>query len=143
MKRYIKLIGLPFLIAVVIFLLIRLVWLKGFTFTNMGVDEYVEFYNSNREGIIYVTKEDAVMKKEFETVISNNFENKKIKVYKLDLTNVSGDEEQKFIDASAFAENEYTIPMLLYIKDGNIVASIQGYVPDYKVQELITNNNIE
>lgn len=143
MKRFFKLVGIPFIIALVIFLFIRFVWLKGFEFTDMTVDEYVSFYNSNNEGIIYVTKEDAVMKEEFEEVIGSNFEGKQIEVYKLDLTNVSDDDKQKFIDANEFTDNEFTIPMLLYIKDGAVVNSIQGYAPEYVVRDFITNNNIQ
>lgn len=143
MKKFLKLVGIPFLIAVAIFLFIRFVWLKGFEFTDMTVDEYVTFYNSNKEGIIYVTEENATMKAEFEEVIGKNFEDKNIEVYKLDLTNVSGEEEQKFIDANEFTNEQYVIPMLLYVKDGNVIASIDGYVPDYKMSEFITNNNIE
>lgn len=143
MKRYLKLIGIPFLIAVVIFLFIRFVWLKGFEFTNMTVDEYVSFYNSNEEGIIYVTEEGAVKKEELERIIETNFEEKEIKVYKLDLTGVDGDGRQKFIDVNEFNGDSFTIPMLLYVKDGTVVDSIEGYAPDYKVQELIEKNNIE
>ena len=143
MKRFFKLVGIPFVIALAIFLFIRFVWLKGFDFIDMNVDEYVKFYNSNKEGIIYVTKEDAVMKEEFEKVIGSNFEEKKIKVYKLDLTNTSGDDKQKFIDANEFTDNEFTIPMILYIKDGSVLDSIQGYAPEYVVTEFITNNNIQ
>ena len=143
MKRFFKLVGIPFIISLVIFLFIRFVWLKGFDFTDMTVDEYVSFYNSNNEGIIYVTKEDAVMKEEFEEVIGSNFEGKQIEVYKLDLTNTSDDDKQKFIDANEFTDNEFTIPMILYIKDGSVVDSIQGYAPEYVVRDFITNNNIQ
>lgn len=143
MKRYFKLIGIPFLIAVAIFLFIRFIWLPEFKFKDMTVDEYVSFYNSSSEGIIYVTKEDAVMKEEFEEVIGKQLYNKKIEVYKLDLTEVSGDDEQKFIDANELTDNEYVIPMLIYVKDGNVVDSILGYVPDYKMEEFVLNNNIE
>ena len=143
MKKYFKLIGIPFLIAVVIFLFIRFIWLPEFKFKDMTVDEYVNLYNSSGEGIIYVTKEDAVKKDEFEKVIGSNFYNKKIEVYKLDLTNVSGDDEQKFIDANEFTNDSFVIPMLIYIKDGNVEDSILGYAPNYIVEEFITNNNIE
>lgn len=143
MKKYLKLIGIPFIIAVGIFLFIRFVWLKGFEFTDMTVDEYVTFYNSNKEGIIYVTEEEAVKKEEFESIIGSKFKDKKVEIYKLDLTNITEDEKQKFIDANEFTDDLFTIPMLLYVKDGNIIDSIQGYAPDYKVQELIEKNNIE
>ena len=89
MKRYVKLIGIPFIIAVGIFLFIKFIWLKGFEFTNITVDEYVTLYNSNAEGIIYVTEEGAVKKDEFEVIIETVFEGKNVTVYKLDLTNIS------------------------------------------------------
>ncbi len=143
MKRYFKLIGIPFLIAVAIFLFIRFIWLPEFKFNDMTVDEYVSFYNSSNEGIIYVTKEDAVMKEEFEEVIIKYFHDKKMEVYKLDLTEVSGDDEQKFIDANDFVDNEYVIPMLVYVNDGKVEDSIFGYVPDYKMEEFVLKNNIE
>lgn len=143
MKRYFKLIGIPFLVAVAIFLFIRFIWLPGFKFKDMTVDEYVSFYNSSDEGIIYVTKDDAVMKEEFEEVIGTYFHDKKIDVYKLDLTEVSGDDEQKFIDANEFTDDEFVIPMLVYIKDGKVEDAILGYVPDYKMEEFVSNNNIE
>ena len=143
MKKYFKLIGIPFLIAVGIFLFIRFIWLPEFKFKDMTVDEYVNLYNSNGEGIIYVTKEDAVMKDEFEEVIGSNFHNKKVGVYKLDLTSVSGDDEQKFIDANEFTDDSFVIPMLIYVKDGSVKDAILGYAPDYKVEEFIQNNNIE
>lgn len=143
MKRMLKLIGIPFTIAVVIFLFIRFVWLKGFEFTDMTVNEYVSFYNSNSEGIIYVTAEGAVKKEEFEEIIGSSFDDKKIEVYKLDITNVTEEEYQKFVDANEFTDESFTIPMLLYVKNGNVVDSIEGYAPEYKVQELIKNNNIE
>ncbi len=143
MKKFLKLVGIPFVIALAIFLFIRFVWLRGFEFTDMTVDEYVTFYNSNNEGIIYVTEETAVMKDEFEEVIGKNFEEKTIEVYKLDLTDVSGDEEQKFIDANEFTSDQYVIPMLIYVKDGAIIDVVEGYAPDYKVLEFVTNNNIE
>ena len=109
----------------------------------MTVDEYVNLYNSNGEGVIYVTKEDAVMKDEFEEVIGSNFHNKKVEVYKLDLTDASGDDEQKFIDANEFTDDSFVIPMLIYVKDGSVKDAILGYAPDYKVEEFIQNNNIE
>ena len=143
MKRFLKLVGIPFIIALAIFLFIRLVWLKGFEFIDMTVEEYVTFYNSNNEGIIFVTEETTVMKDEFEEVIGKHFEGKTIKIYQLDLTEVSGDEKQKFIDANEFTNEQYVIPMLIYVKDGAIVDVIEGYAPDYKVLEFITNNNIE
>lgn len=143
MKKYFKLIGIPFLIAVAIFLFIKFIWLPEFKFKDMTVDEYVSLYNSNGEGIIYVTKEDAVKKEEFEEVIGSNFYNKKINVYKLDLTEVSGDDEQKFIDANEFTDDSFVIPMLMYVKDGVVKDAILGYAPDYKVEEFIQNNNIE
>lgn len=143
MKKYFKLIGIPFLIALVIFLFIKFIWLPGFSFKDMTIDEYVSFYNSNKEGIIYVTKEDAVMKEEFEQVIGSNFEGKKIEVYKLDLTEVTSDDEQKFIDANDFTDDSFVIPMLMYVKDGKVEDAILGYAPDYKVVELIENNNIQ
>lgn len=143
MKKYFKLIGIPFLIALVIFLFIKFIWLPRFSFKDMTIDEYVSFYNSNKEGIIYVTKEDAVMKEEFEQVIGSNFEGKKIEVYKLDLTEVTSDDEQKFIDANDFTDDSFVIPMLMYVKDGKVEDAILGYAPDYKVVELIENNNIQ
>ena len=105
--------------------------------------EYVSFYNSNNEGIIYVTKQDAVMNAEFEEVIGKNFEEKNIEVYKLDLTEVSEDEEQKFIDANEFTDEQYVIPMLIYVNNGTVVDIIDGYVPDYVMEDFIVNNNIE
>ena len=143
MKRFLKLVGIPFVIAVGIFLFIRFVWLRGFVFSDMTVDEYVTFYNSNNEGIIYITEEKAIMKDEFEEVIGKNFEDKNIKVYKLDLTDASGDEKQKFIDANEFTNEQYVIPMLIYVKDGAIIDVIEGYVPDYVMLDFITKNNIE
>lgn len=143
MTRFLKLVGIPFIIALAIFLFIRFVWLKGFEFTDMTVVEYVSFYNSNNEGIIYVTKDNAVMNNEFEEIIGKNFEGKKIEVYKLNLTDVSGDEEQKFIDVNEFTDEQYVIPMLIYVKDGAIIDVIEGYVPDYVMLEFITTNNIE
>lgn len=143
MKRFLKLVGIPFVIAVGIFLFIRFVWLRGFVFSDMTVDEYVTFYNSNNEGIIYITEEKAIMKDEFEEVIGKNFEDKNIKVYKLDLTDASGDEKQKFIDANEFTDEQYVIPMLIYVKDGAIIDVIEGYVPDYVMLDFITKNNIE
>jgi len=143
MKRYMKLIGIPFIIAVGIFLFIKFVWLKGFEFTSMTVDEYVTFYNSNSEGIIYVTEEGAEKKEEFENIIESSFASKEIEVYKLDLTSVTEEEHQKFIDANEFTDESFTIPMLLYVKSGNVVDSIEGYAPEYRVQELVEKNNIE
>ena len=143
MKKTLKLVGIPFIIALAIFLFIRFVWLKGFEFADMTIDEYVSFYNSNNEGLIYVTKQDAVMNAEFEEVIGKNFEGKNIEVYKLDLTEVSGDEEQKFIDANEFTDEQYVIPMLIYVNNGTVVDIVDGYVPDYVMAEFITNNNIE
>lgn len=143
MKKFLKLVGIPFIIAVGIFVFIRFVWLRGFKFSDMTVDEYVTFYNSNNEGIIYITEEKAIMKDEFEEVIGKNFEDKKIKVYELDLTDASGDEKQKFIDANEFTDEQYVIPMLIYVKDGAIIDVIEGYVPDYVMLDFITKNNIE
>lgn len=143
MKRMFRLIGIPFIIALGIFLFIKFIWLKGFEFLNITVDEYVTFYNSNKEGIIYVTKDGAVKKEEFENVLEKSFEDKKIKAYKLDLTFVTDDEHQKFVDITEFKDSEFTIPMLIYIKEGNVIDIINGYVPEYKIQELIEKNNIE
>ena len=109
----------------------------------MNVDEYVTFYNSNNEGIIYVTEETAAMKDEFEKVIGKNFSDKNIEVYKLELTNMSGDEKQKFIDANEFTDEQYIIPMLIYVRDGEVVDIVGGYVPDYVMVDFITKNNIE
>lgn len=143
MKKYFKLIGIPFLIAVAIFLFIKLVWLREFNFKDMTVEEYVTLYNSNSEGIIYVTEDEAVMKSEFEEAIAASFSSRKVAVYKLDLTKTNDEEKEKFLEANEFTSDKFTIPMLIYVKNGVIIDKIDGYAPEYVIEQFITDNNIE
>lgn len=147
MKKFLKLVGIPFLIAVLIFLFIRFVWLKEFTIKDITIDEYVTMYNSKQKIIVFVTNDGFVDNDSYEEVIINSFHDKKIKVYKLDLTDSLA--EEKFISANGFSSDEYVIPMLLYVNDGALVASIDGYSVEFsaeyetRIQNLISTNNIE
>jgi len=143
MKRYVRLIGIPFIIAVCIFLFIKFVWLKEFKFMPITIDQYVELYNSNDEGIIYVSDNKFDKTAEFEATIKNVFQNKKVTVYMLNLTDISDLEHQKFVEISKFPDNSFIVPMILYIKDGVIMDSIEGYALEDKVKEFVEKNNIE
>lgn len=145
--RFLKLVGIPFIIALGIYTFIRFVWLKDenteYKFTNINTEEYLNLYYDSKESVVFVFKDDTDKKDEYEKVIRSKFAGKSVSVYYYNITNLTESEVTDFISATGITEKEKdNLPMLVYTLKGQTYDILKGYQEEYYIQDFIDRNNI-
>lgn len=105
---------------------------------EITLDDYLEMLSENKEGIIYIDSNDDVsasLKKSLKNILAED----KIEIYYLDTTKfASKDEEvERFMNASEVTKDGYSVPMLVYVKDGKIKNHQIGYNNDSSIKTFI------
>lgn len=145
--RFLKLVGIPFIIALGIYTFIRFVWLKDenteYKFTNINTEEYLNLYYDSKESIVFIFKDNTNKKDEYEQIIRDKFTGKSVPVYYYNITNLTDVEVTDFISATGITEKEKdNLPMLVYTLKGQTYDILKGYQEEYYIQDFIDRNNI-
>lgn len=145
--RFLKLVGIPFIIALGIYTFIRFVWLKDenteYKFTNINTEEYLNLYYDSKESIVFIFKDTTDKKDEYEQIIRDKFTDKSVPVYYYNITNLTDVEVTDFINATEITEKDKdNLPMLVYTLKGQTYDILKGYHEEYYIQDFIDRNNI-
>ena len=145
--KVIRMIVVPFIIALCIYGLIRYFWLpvekKAFTFNQITVEEYNDLFYNNEESIVFITKEDSEKKSEYEQNIRSKFDGMYVNVYYLDITNISDNELRSFESMMELEKGKYKLPMLVYTLNGDVYDKLEGYQEIHYLEDFINRNNIK
>ena len=124
MKKTIIRYSILLLIAVLIFILIRFVFMKEKTFDKINYKQYTQLKSNNKTNYIYITSNDFKIE-EFEHQLVLLMNEKNIDIKKLDVTEQSEFEQiisdELFID---YFSDSPVFPNLIIMKDGKIVNAI-------------------
>ncbi len=138
MKKTIIRYSILLLIAVLIFILIRFVFMKEKTFDKINYKQYTQLKSNNKTNYIYITSDDFKIE-EFEHQLVLLMNEKNIDIKKLDVTKQSEFEQiisdELFID---YFSDSPVFPNLIIMKDGKIVNAIT-----YSSQEELENIEVE
>lgn len=138
MKKTIIRYSILLLIAVLIFILIRFVFMKEKTFDKINYKQYTQLKSNNKTNYIYITSDDFKIE-EFEHQLVLLMNEKNIDIKKLDVTKQSEFEQiisdELFID---YFSDSPVFPSLIIMKDGKIVNAIT-----YSSQEELKNIEVE
>lgn len=138
MKKTIIRYSILLLIAVLIFILIRFVFMKEKTFDKINYKQYTQLKSNNKTNYIYITSDDFKIE-EFEHQLILLMNEKNIDIKKLDVTKQSEFEQiisdELFID---YFSDSPVFPNLIIMKDGKIVNAIT-----YSSQEELKNIEVE
>ncbi len=138
MKKTIIRYSILLLIAVLIFILIRFVFMKEKTFDKINYKQYTQLKSNNKTNYIYITSDDFKIE-EFEHQLVLLMNEKNIDIKKLDVTKQSEFEQiisdELFID---YFSDSPVFPNLIIMKDGKIVNAIT-----YSSQEELKNIEVE
>ena len=138
MKKTIIRYSILLLIAVLIFILIRFVFMKEKTFDKINYKQYTQLKINNKTNYIYITSDDFKIE-EFEHQLVLLMNEKNIDIKKLDVTKQSEFEQiisdELFID---YFSDSPVFPNLIIMKDGKIVNAIT-----YSSQEDLENIEVE
>lgn len=138
MKKTIIRYSILLLIAVLIFILIRFVFMKEKTFDKINYKQYTQLKSNNKTNYIYITSNDFKVE-EFEHQLVLLMNEKNIDIKKLDVTEQSEFEQiisdELFID---YFSDSPVFPNLIIMKDGKIVNAIT-----YSSQEELENIEVE
>ncbi len=138
MKKTIIRYSILLLIAVLIFILIRFVFMKEKTFDKINYKQYTQLKSNNKTNYIYITSNDFKIE-EFEHQLVLLMNEKNIDIKKLDVTKQSEFEQiisdELFID---YFSDSPVFPNLIIMKDGKIVNAIT-----YSSQEELENIEVE
>lgn len=138
MKKTIIRYSILLLIAVLIFILIRFVFMKEKTFDKINYKQYTQLKSNNKTNYIYITSNDFKIE-EFEHQLVLLMNEKNIDIKKLDVTKQSEFEQiisdELFID---YFSDSPVFPNLIIMKYGKIVNAIT-----YSSQEELENIEVE
>lgn len=105
---------------------------------EITLDEYLEMISDNKTGAIYIDSNDDVsasLKKSLKNILTEE----KVEIYYLDTTKFSSKDEEviKFMNASDVTKDGYSVPMLVYVKNGKIKEYQIGYNNDNSIKTFI------
>lgn len=105
---------------------------------EITLDEYLEMISDNKTGVIYIDSNDDVsasLKKSLKNILTEE----KVEIYYLDTTKFSSKDEEviKFMNASDVTKDGYSVPMLVYVKNGKIKEYQIGYNNDNSIKTFI------
>lgn len=145
--KVVRLVLVPFIIAVCIYGLIYYFWLpvekKEFTFKQIIVEEYNNLFYNEKESVVFITREDSDRKSEYEENIREYFDGKYVDVYYFDITNISKEELRSFESMMELENGKYQLPMLVYILNGKVYDSLEGFKEVHYLEDFINRNNIK
>lgn len=145
--RIVRLIVIPFIIAVIIYGLIYYFWLpeeiKDFTFKQITTEEYNKLFYEKQESVVFITKENSEKKSEYEENIRKYFDGKYINVYYYDITNLTKDELNNLENNLGLKSGKYELPILVYTLNGDVYDSMVGYKEVHYIVDFINRNNIK
>ena len=135
MKKNILRFIILFLIALIIFCVIRFLFMDSSKFDSINYEQYLELENKSGLNIVYIVGDNYYID-EFDKNLQKIFSNKMKSVKKLDITkseNLDGIiSNEKFMN---YFKDELILPVLIILEDGNIIGSI-----NYSSEENIIEN---
>ena len=149
MKKTILLYGVPVVVAVLLFLLIRIFNPFGYKFNEIGLEEYEKLNKEKTTEIVYIYDDKEDSGQVYSDIIKSVMEDKKTKVFALDYNNLKENDIKKFINANDYtktladSEEGYLIPMVLYLEDGKVKASIMGTCEKKDFEKFIKDNGVK
>lgn len=146
--RFLKLVVIPLIIAFGIYSFIRFVWVpnekREFQYKNIEINDYLNIYYDSKEAVVLVMKDNTEKKGEYEEIIREKFDGKFINVYYLNITSLTENELSQFeIITELDASKKYSLPILVYIINGQPYDILKGYQEPHYVQDFIERNNIK
>ena len=148
MKKSILLYGVPVVVALILFLLIRMFDPFGYKFEEIGLDKYEQLNKSKGTEIVYIYDEKEDSGKVYSDIIKSVMEKQKTKLFALDYNSLKEEDIKKFINANSYtktladSEEGFLVPMVIYLKDGKVKASIMGTCEKKDFEKFIKDNGV-
>lgn len=142
MKKNVLRFIILFLIALIIFCVIRFLFMDNSKFDSINYEQYLELENKSGLNIVYIVGDNYYID-EFDKTLQKIFSNKMKLVKKLNITkseNLNGIiSNEKFMN---YFKDELILPVLIILEDGNIIGSV-NYSSEEKIIENLKSLGIE
>ena len=108
------------------------------TLSEITLDDYLEIIENKETKVIYIDSNDD-MSANYKKSLKKTLSDLDKKVYYLDTTKFASKDAKvlKFMNASSKTKDGYTVPMIVYIKNGKIADSTIGYIDDLTIKTFI------
>jgi len=113
---------------------------KDDIFDEIEITEYLKLYESKEVEYIFITQDDCtyceLMKSNIDKIESEN----KINVNFINISNLNDEDKEILTSSNSAFRGNYTLPILLSIKDGKEISNLKGY-KEYSVLKKFINNS--
>lgn len=110
-------------------------------FAESSVEHYLSIYNAtDKKRLILVGSPSCGYCQVAEPIIQNIAYKYDIKIYYLDVSKFSGDDETKFIESDEMFASGFGTPMLLLVSEGKIHDSVDGLTDTAGYMEFFTRH---
>jgi hypothetical protein len=108
------------------------------TLSEITLDDYLEIIENKETKVVYIDSNDD-MSANYKKSLKKTLSDIDKKVYYLDTTKFASKDAKvlKFMNASSKTKDGYTVPMIVYIKNGKIADSTIGYIDDLTIKTFI------
>lgn len=94
--------------------------------TQIDMDTYLEYYNGSEEKLVLFARPTCSYCKIAEPIIQNIAYKYNFEIYYVNTDELADDEQEKLINSNTYFSEGYGTPLLLIVKDGEIVDKIDG-----------------
>ena len=113
---------------------------KGDIFDEIEITEYLKLYESKEVEYIFITQDDCTYCELMKSNIDKIESEKKINVNFINISNLNDEDKEILTSSNSAFRGNYTLPILLSIKDGKEISNLKGY-KEYSVLKKFINNS--
>lgn len=149
MKKNILFIGVPILLAIAVFVFIKIDNPFAYKFTDIDVNTFVKLNSSKTQKMIYIKDESFKEGKVYTNVIKTVFKGSKKKIYQLDYNKLTDEEKNTFISAnSTILESSksaagFTTPMFIVINTDGTSTIQMGVFEKNDFEQFVKDNKLK
>lgn len=144
-----KLIIIAIVVVLILFGIFKLFDKSKYQFEQINLNQYEKLNHEKETVLLYVYDKNQKDVLKYTEIIKTNLTDKKIKTYALDYSNFNENEKTKMKNANEATKNldieqyKTALPMLVLMKNGMVIGSINGVYTNKEIKEFIERNKVK
>jgi len=111
-------------------------------FNNITVDDYLKLKNENKINIIYIGRNSCRYCLQESLILKAIKEKYNLTINYLDISNITTKDYEKIKSSDEFFQSSWSIPLIILVKDNQIIEKLEGIKNIQQILEVFNNHNL-
>lgn len=115
---------------------------NDYNFNTITVDDYLKLKNKAETNIIYIGRNSCRACLQEEIILYALSEKLDLTINYLNISNITTEDYEKLQSSDEFFQNNWSIPLIILVKDGKIIERLEGLKSINQLLETFKNNDL-